>query len=436
MEVQYSKLPKSRVLLNVELEEERVGKAFKKACKNISKKASVPGFRKGKVPRKILERTLGKEVIVDEARNLLLMEAYPAAIKEANLLPMGEPSLDVKTFEEGSPMVFTAEVDVKPEITLPDYKAISIDIEKEKFEVKDEFIEDSLNILRKQLSTPKEVTERGIQKGDFVDLDLQLSYPEKEDKGLEPQRKTCIFDENNFEPELIKEIEGMKKDESREFEITKTSYDEEGKEIGTEKVAYDVTVNSIREIEEIELTDELIEQNTKYKNLEEIKEGFRQEWEKMLADKRENHIKDTLIDKLLESAEGEEGFEIPESLLQSKVNSLLATQAFQLSKSHLNLDDYLNQIGMEKEAYMEKLREEADKIIKTDLILDAIGEAEKIEVPEEDFEDALKKIDLLREKGKGLKEEERKDLRDYMEVKLRKQKVLDFLIEKVQVSEN
>jgi len=429
MEAQYTKLPKSRVLLNVEVEEEKVENAFKRACKNIGKKSNIPGFRKGKVPRKILERTLGNEVITEEAKNLLIMESYIQAVKNVNLLPLGEPQLDVKKFEEGSPMVFTAEVDVKPDVSLPDYKSINIDIEKEKFEVKEDYINESLNIFKAQLSSPIDVTERGIQKGDFVDLDIQIGHKEDNGDNIETTRKTCFFNESNFSEELIKEIEGMKAGEIKEFEVT------EGTEEEKKILIYEVNVNSIKEFQDFELTDEIIQKNTKFATLEEVKENFRNEWEKALLEKKNNYIKESIIDKLVEKVEGENGFELPESLLNSKVNSLVTSQKIQLLRAHLSFDEYLKQIGLEEETYIQKIREEADKIIKTDLILEAIGEAEKIEIPEEEFKEAMEKLEILRDKSK-IKQSEQRDLEDYVEVKLKKQKALDFLLKEVQISEN
>jgi len=424
MHVECSRLPKSRVLLNVEVDADRVERAFSRAYKSIGKKTNVPGFRKGKVPKKILERILGREVILEEAKNLLLLEAYPEAIKQAELFPLGEPDLNVKKFEEGIPMVFTAEVDIKPVLSVPDYKALEIEIEQEKFNVKDTYIEESLNIFKSQLAETKEVSDRGLQKGDFVDLSLQITYADKPEE-THGDQKRCFVNEDNFAPSMLKEIEGMKVEETREFSIT----DAEDK-----KINYAVTLNSLVEFVLPELTDDFIAKNTKFNTLEEVKEEFRKEWERILLEKKKTYKKESIIDKLLEEVEKINGFEVPETLLAAKINSLMNTHMLQLSRSHLSLDDYLKETGSTQEDYMEKLKEEAVRAIKTDLLLDTIANSEDIKVSEEDFKKAVDKLRLSAEKT--LKSIDRKDLDEYILVQLRKQRVLDFLLETIPVKEN
>lgn len=223
MQVTVNKLTGSRVLLNIEVEAQKVTGAFNKAYDVLSKKTSIPGFRKGKVPRKILERTIGKELISEEACNLLLTEAYIQAIKETDTFPLGEPELDVKKIEEGNPMVFTAEVDVKPSVSVPDYKSIQIEVEKDKYNINDKQVEESLEVFKTQFAETKEIKDRGLQTGDFVDFTMELTEtgPDgKEVKG-DTNRKRTFFKEHAIEPSIMKEMQGMKVDETREFTITK-----------------------------------------------------------------------------------------------------------------------------------------------------------------------------------------------------------------------
>lgn len=436
MQVEFTKLPQSRILLNVEVDKDSVERAITRACKNISQKSSVPGFRKGKAPRKILERLLGKEVILDEAKNLLLIESYPRAIKEVDFLPLGEPALDIKSFEEDGPMVFTIEVDTKPTFELPDYRSVNIDLDSNKFKIKDEYLEESINILKKQLAETKEITERGLQKGDFVDLSMQISYPDEDAGEIETRPRRCFFNEENFSHNLIEQIEGLKTDESKEFELEEPVPDEEGKETGKRRVSCAVTLNSIIEFNVPDLTDEFIEKNTKYKNMEEVKSEFSREWERILSDKKKDYIKDAITDKLLIEVDKENNFELPETLITSKVNNLMGAHILQLSKSHVSLDDYLKQAGLEKEDYVNKLKEEAVRIIKTELILEAIGEKENIQLSKEDEKEVKNKVKALGDMPGNLKLSERKDLEEYMGIKVKKEKVLDFLLENVKINEN
>jgi len=430
MQVTVSKLPENRVSLNVEIEEERVEKAFDLACKNISKKTSISGFRKGKVPRKILERIIGKEAIAEEACNLILSETYPEAVKKSNISPIGEPELKVEKLEEGTPMVFTAQVDVKPDLTNFDYKSVNVELTKDTYEVKDKNIEESLNMLKTQLSQVMEVKDRGIEKGDFVDLGIQISYPDEPEKEPENLRKRTLFTDDNFIPEVVKEVQGMKIDEAKEFDVVSET------ENGTEKKLYSISVNNIMEIKSPELTDEFIQQNTRFKSLDEIKEKFKQDWEKILGDERKEFIKENILNKLLAELEKEQEIKLPEGMVSSKVNNLLYAHILQLAQSQMSLEDYLKEAGMEKEAYIEKLREKAGRDIKLDFIFDRISEAENISIPKEELDDAVSKLKSSLDKGKNRKSLDKKDLQEYMKKQLKKQRVIDFLIANTPVVEN
>jgi trigger factor len=428
MQVTVNKLPGSRVLLNIEVEPQKVTGAFNKAYDVLSKKTSIPGFRKGKVPKKILERAIGKDLISDEACNLLLGEAYTQAIKETDIFPLGEPELDIKKIEEGNPMVFTAEVDVKPSLSAPDYKSIQIEIEKDKFNINDKQVEESLEVFKTQFAETKEIKDRGLQTGDFVDFTMQITEtgPDgKEVKG-DTNRKRTFFKEHTMDPSIMKEIEGMKIDETREFTITEDD----------RKISYDVSLNSIMEVHLPELTDEFLEKTTQFKTIDELKENFKKEWEHILSDKKKGYIKENLFNKLIDLIEKGGELEIPLYLLNTKVTNLMNSHIVQLSQGHSSLDAYLQQSGITKEEYVEKLKEEAVRSIKVDLIIDSIGNSEDINIPEEEVKDAVRKLEFFKDKGKSNKNLDKKDFEDYMKIQMRKQKIIDFLLTNVSVIEN
>ncbi len=428
MQVTVNKLPGSRVLLNIEVETQKVTGAFNKAYEILSRKTSIPGFRKGKVPKKILERAIGKELISDEACNLLLAEAYTQAIKETDIFPLGEPELDVKKIEEGNPMVFTAEVDVKPLISPPDYKSIQIEIEKDKYNINDKQVEESLEVFKTQFAETKEIKDRGLQTGDFVDFTMNITEVDSEGKEVkgDTNRKRTFFKENSIDPSIMKEMEDMKVDETREFTITENE----------KKVSYAVSLNSIKEVHLPELTDEFLQKNTHFKSIDELKENFKKEWEHILGDKKRSYIKETVFNKLIEGIEKDSSIEIPLYLLNTKVTNLMNSHIVQLSQSHSSLDAYLKQAGITKEEYVEKLKEEATKSIKVDLIIDSIGNSEQIHIPDEDVKDAVRKLEFFKDKSRTNKNLDKRDFEDYMKIQMRKQKIIDFLLTSVNVIEN
>jgi len=428
MQVTVNKLPGSRVLLNIEVETQKVTGAFNKAYDVLSRKTSIPGFRKGKVPRKILERAIGKDLISDEACNLLLAEAYTQAIKETDIFPLGEPELDVKKIEEGNPMVFTAEVDVKPLLSAPDYKSIQIEIEKDRYNVSDKQVEESLEVFKTQFAETKEIKDRGLQTGDFVDFTMNLTEFDSDGKEVkgDTNRKRAFFKEHAIDPSIMKEMEGMKVDETREFTITENE----------KKISYAVSLNSITEVQLPELTDEFLQKNTQFKSIDELKENFKKEWEHILADKKKGYVKENLFNKLVELIEKDGDIEIPLYLLNTKVTNLMNSHIVQLSQSHSSLDAYLQQSGITKEEYVEKLKEEATRSIKIDLVIDSIGSSEQINIPEEEVRNAVRKLEFFKDKGKSNKNLDKRDFEDYMKIQMRKQKIIDFLLNSINVIEN
>ncbi|MEQ8187938.1 MAG: trigger factor [Candidatus Eremiobacterota bacterium] len=428
MQVTVNKLPGSRVLLNIEVETQKVTGAFNKAYDVLSRKTSIPGFRKGKVPRKILERAIGKDLISEEACNLLLAEAYTQAIKETDIFPLGEPELDVKKIEEGNPMVFTAEVDVKPLLSVPDYKSIQLEIEKDRYNVSDKQVEESLEVFKTQFAETKEIKDRGLQTGDFVDFTMNLTEFDSDGKEVkgDTNRKRAFFKEHAIDPSIMKEMGGMKVDETREFTITENE----------KKISYAVSLNSITEVQLPELTDEFLQKNTQFKSIDELKENFKKEWEHILADKKKGYIKENLFNKLVELIEKDGGIEIPLYLLNTKVTNLMNSHIVQLSQNHSSLDAYLTQSGITKEEYVEKLKEEATRSIKIDLVIDSIGSSEQINIPEEEVRNAVRKLEFFKDKGKSNKNLDKRDFEDYMKIQMRKQKIIDFLLNSINVIEN
>jgi trigger factor len=229
-----------------------------------------------------------------------------------------------------------------------------------------------------------------------------------------------------MDPSIMKEIEGMKIDETREFTITEDD----------RKISYDVSLNSIMEVHLPELTDEFLEKTTQFKTIDELKENFKKEWEHILSDKKKGYIKENLFNKLIDLIEKGGELEIPLYLLNTKVTNLMNSHIVQLSQGHSSLDAYLQQSGITKEEYVEKLKEEAVRSIKVDLIIDSIGNSEDINIPEEEVKDAVRKLEFFKDKGKSNKNLDKKDFEDYMKIQMRKQKIIDFLLTNVSVIEN
>ncbi len=373
MKVSVEKIEGSRVVLTIETPASVVDEALDKAYKSVVKRINVPGFRRGKAPRFILERHVGKDALYEEAMKDLLPAQYEKAVEETKIEPVGEPEFEEVDMKQGQPLTLKATVYVRPEVVLEDYEGLAVPYEVKA--VTDEDVDQQISFLRERMSqlTPLP-EEQGLEKGDYAnchvkgleggsfkaDIDQTLSYVE-------------VGGEYGIVPGLSEALAGMKKGETKEFTATYPA--EEGQEPRTAKFSVEVKECYRKHAP----SDEEFLKNLAKENLDEVKEDIR----KRLASMREDLARRAHTQKVEEAVLTKATVEIPEVMIERREQELLRRFAERLQEANTSLDAYLNSTGRTVEELRKDIHDEAEKDVRRDLILDAIADKDNTQVSEE-----------------------------------------------------
>ncbi|MGB3933841.1 MAG: trigger factor [bacterium] len=432
MEVKVEKLEKNRVSLEVELGADQVDKALDQAYRRVVKKVNIPGFRKGRVPRKILEMRLGKGVLYEEAVEILLPEAYAKAVEEASLEPIDQPQIEDIQIEEGSPFRFSATVEVKPEVKLGQYKGLPV--ERKKAEVSEEEVDNFLENLRERTATWRVVEEGEAEDGDLVIIDFTGYVDGEPLQGGKGENHSLVLGSGSFIPGFEEQLVGAKSGEERKIQVTFPE-DYHNQELAGVDAEFNVQVKEIKRKELAALDDEFAKDVSEFATLEELKEDIR----KKLLEAAENKAESEFREELVKTAAANAEVEIPEVMVKRRVENMINDLEHRLQQQGLSLDVYLNIIDKTLENLREEFEEAARESVKIDLVLEAIAKAEGIETKEEEIEAELDTMvagfaeeeDKLRELKERLRESGHVDL---IADNLIRRKTIDLLAAGVQAS--
>lgn len=432
MEVKVEKLEKNRVSLEVELGADQVDKALDQAYRRVVKKVNIPGFRKGRVPRKILEMRLGKGVLYEEAVEILLPEAYAKAVEEASLEPIDQPQIEDIQIEEGSPFRFSATVEVKPEVKLGQYKGLPV--ERKKAEVSEEEVDNFLENLRERTATWRVVEEGEAEDGDLVIIDFTGYVDGEPLQGGKGENHSLVLGSGSFIPGFEEQLVGAKSGEERKIQVTFPE-DYHNQELAGVEAEFNVQVKEIKRKELAALDDEFAKDVSEFATLEELKEDIR----KKLLEAAENKVESEFREELVKTAAANAEVEIPEVMVKRRVENMINDLEHRLQQQGLSLDVYLNIIDKTLENLREEFEEAARESVKIDLVLEAIAKAEGIETKEEEIEAELDTMvagfaeeeDKLRELKERLRESGHVDL---IADNLIRRKTIDLLAAGVQAS--
>lgn len=415
-------IEKNQASIHVEVEEERVAKALDKAYRNVVKKTVVPGFRKGRVPRPILEARLGKEVLYQEALEILLAQAYKEAVQETAIEPINQPEIDVVQMEEGKPLIFNAKVEVLPEVKLGDYKGVAAVIPEVK--VGDDEVDAHLKLLQQRHARLVDAGDKAIDDGDVAVIDLAATVDGKGEKRLSGQDQVVEVGSARFIPGFEGHLIDMKAGEEKEFTLNLPSVfqhkDLEGKE-----AKFKVRVVAVKRKEYPNLDDEFARDVSDCPTLEEFKEQLRNKLEETGHRQARRIFKERVVAKVVENAE----VEIPETLLKRQMEIETSQFVQRLAMQRLNVDDYLRMVNKDKDTLRKELEDRAGEAVKTRLVLGAVAKSEGIKVtPEElseEINDLAAQYNLEANKLRG--DLEARDQIDAIEEDLLLEKVRDFL---------
>ena len=412
MSVQVEKLEKNMAKLTVEVPAENVEKAIQGAYNKMKKSINIPGFRKGKAPRQLIEKMYGKEVFYNDAIDAMLPSAYSDAVEECGEEIVSHPQIDVVQIESGKPFVFTATVAVKPAVELGEYKGIQV--EKAPIEVKDEEIEAQITKEREANSRTVTVDDRAVAQGDIVTLDFEGFVDGVAFEGGKGENYDLTIGSNTFIPGFEDQLVGA--EIGKELDVNVTFPEEYGaKELAGKEAVFKCKVNGIKVKELPEADDEFAQEVSEFDTLDEYKADIKAKLLKDKEDEAKRAKEDAVIGKIVENAT----MDIPDAMVEYQTQQMLDDFGRRMQSQGLSLEQYFQFTGMTEADYKEQMKPRALQNIQSRLVLEAVAEAEKLEATEEDLEKEYAKmaeqykldVDKVKEIfGEYQKEELKKDI--------------------------
>ena len=383
MSVQVEKLEKNMAKLTVEVPAENVEKAIQGAYNKMKKSINIPGFRKGKAPRQLIEKMYGKEVFYNDAIDAMLPSAYSDAVEECGEEIVSHPQIDVVQIESGKPFVFTATVAVKPAVELGEYKGIQV--EKAPIEVKDEEIEAQITKEREANSRTVTVDDRAVAQGDIVTLDFE-----------------GFVDGVAFEGGKGENYDLVGAEIGKELDVNVTFPEEYGaKELAGKAAVFKCKVNGIKVKELPAVDDEFAQEVSEFDTLDEYKADIKAKLLKEKEDEAARAKEDAVIGKIIEGAK----MEIPDAMVEYQTRQMLDEFAQRIQSQGISLDQYFQFTGLTEEKYMEEMKPRALQNIQSRLVLEAVAQAENLVAEEADIEEEIKKMaDMYKMEADKIKE--------------------------------
>jgi trigger factor len=427
MSVKWEKLEGNEGVLTVEVDAEKVNEGLDAAFKKVVKNITLPGFRKGKVPRVIFEKRFGVEALYQDALDILLPEAYAKAVEEAGIEPVDIPEIDIEQMEKGKNLIFKAKVTVKPEVKLGQYKGL--EVERMDTTVTDEDVENELKRLQENYAELVVKEDGKIENGDTAVIDFEGFVDGEPFEGGKAENYSLEIGSGTFIPGFEDQLIGMQAGEEKEIEVT---FPEEyhAKELAGKPATFKVKVHEIKEKRLPALDDEFAKDvDDEVETLEQLKEKIRTRLEEAKKNEAEAALRDALVEKAAENAK----IDIPEVMVKNETDRMLREFDQRLQMQGLNLDLYYQFSGQDEAALREQMKGDAEKRVRVALTLEAIAKAENIEVTEEEVNEELEKM----AKAYNLEVGKLKELLGSLEgVKedLKWRKTVDFLVEHSKVA--
>ncbi|BFL48417.1 trigger factor [Lactonifactor longoviformis] len=385
MSLQVEKLEKNMAKLTVEVSAEELEKAIQGAYLKNKNKISIPGFRKGKAPRVMIEKMYGAGIFYEDAANALIPEAYSKAVEESELDVVSQPEIDVTQLEKGKPFIFTAEVAVKPEVTLGDYKGL--EVEKADLEVKEEEIEAELKKEQENNSRTIDVDDRTVENGDITTIDFDGSVDGVPFEGGKGEDYPLTIGSGAFIPGFEEQLVGAELGKEMEVHVTFPE-DYHAEELKGKAAVFKCTVKSIKVKELPELDDEFAKDVSEFDTLEEYKNDIKEKLAVQKEEAAKRAKEDAVVDKAIENA----SMEIPEPMVQNQIRNMVDDFARRIQSQGLSIEQYFQFTGLDAEKLQEQMRPQALKRIQSRLVLEKIAEAEDIQIADEKLDEEIQKM--------------------------------------------
>lgn len=428
MSVKWEKQEGNTGILTVEVEAAKVNEGLDKAFKKVVKEINVPGFRKGKMPRKMFEQRFGAESLYQDALDFILPDAYASAVEEAGIDPVDRPEIDIEKMEQGENLIFKATVTVRPEVTLGDYKGI--EVSKQDSNVTDEDIEAQLKEQQTRLAELVVKEDEAIVEGDTAVIDFEGFLGEEAFEGGAGEDHALEIGSGSFIPGFEEQLVGLKAGEQKDVVVT---FPEEyhAAELAGKEATFKVTVKEVKGKELPELNDDFAKEiDSEIEGIDALRTKLKEQAIEEKKNAAEAGFKDELVEKVAENAT----IDIPQAMIDAEVDRMLNDFAQRLQSQGMNLDLYYQFSGQDENALRAQMIEDANKRVKVSLTLEAIAEAEGLTASEEEVNTEIEKMsgqfNMTAEQirtalgGTGALEND-----------IRMQKTIDFLVENAKVTE-
>lgn len=385
MSLQVEKLEGNMAKLTIEASAEDFEKAVDKAYQRSKSKVSVPGFRKGKVPRKIIEQMYGKEIFYEDAANIAIPSAYAAAVDECTEEIVSQPTIEIVQLEAGKPFIFTAKVALKPDVILGKYKEVAVD--KIDISVTEEEVDTAIDKERERNARTISVEDRAVQDGDMIVLDYEGFVDGETFEGGKDENYPLTIGSNTFIPGFEEQLIGAEIDKKVDVNVTFPE-DYHAAELAGKPALFQCTVREIKEKELPDLDDEFASEVSEFDTLAEYREDVKKNLTLKKEEEAKNEREGLVVDAIIADAQ----MDIPEAMLTTQQRQMVDDFAQRIRMQGITIDQYFQFTGLTKEALLEQMKPQAEQQIKSRLVLEAVAKAENLEPSEEEYTDEIKKM--------------------------------------------
>jgi len=429
MKTNWEKIDKNEGILTVEVEPERVAEALDQAFRKVVRQVTVPGFRKGKVPRKIFEARFGVEVLYEDAIEILLPETYQEAVEQEKIEPVDRPHVDVEQFEKGKPFIYKAKVTVKPEVKLGQY--IGLQIPEKDFSVTEEDVQAELKRQQERVAELVPVEDGAVESGDQIRLDFEGFLDGQPFEGGKGENYPLTVGSGVFIPGFEEQLIGLKPNEEKEIQVTFPE-DYHVENLRGKETTFRVKVREIKRKRLPELDDEFAKDVSEFDTLEELKEQIRKD----LAERKAEEKKQYLQDQALQLAAANAEIDIPAAMIEHEIDHMVEDYGQQMRLQGLTLEAYLEITNTTMEQLRENFKETAEKRVRQSLVLEAVAKQENIEVTDEEIDAELQKwADQFQRSLDEMREIfEQNNSTASLANSIRVRKTLEFLVEKSELT--
>jgi len=423
MQAKVEKLEKNIVQLEIKVDAEKFEQGLQKAFLKNSKKFSIPGFRKGKAPRNLVEKYYGEQVLYEDAINIICPEAYDQAVEENKLEPVDKPEIDIVQIGKGQEFIFSAKVTVKPEVELGEYKGV--EVEKTVAQVTDEDLERELNNVLEKNSRLVAVEGRPVESGDIAIIDFEGFVDGVAFEGGKGTDYSLGIGSGTFIPGFEDQLVGVSAGEEKDVEVTFPE-DYGSAELAGKPAVFKVKVKEIKKKEMPALDDEFAKDVSEFDTLEEYKADLRKKLMERAEHAAEHENEDKVVAKVVENA----SVEIPQAMIDRRVDDIVYDSAMRLRYQGLDLGNYLKIMGMDMETFRSQFAKRAENEVKAQLVIEKIGQVEAITASDDEVNEEIKNLSQTygqseEEFRQHLKEEDIEYIRNNLVFK----KTVEFLVE-------